>query len=146
MIVRRSAILAAADPRGRVLQVLQRGGAYAGHWLLPGGRLETGEDARAALEREVREETGCTVRDARELALYEVRVGDEEWQVLLFRGTVRGTLRAEAGSDVGWRDPRAHGLHPSLRLELTDAGLRSEDRLSLARDLDRAGIRMRRLR
>ena len=35
--------------------------AAAGRWELPGGKVEPGEDAADALEREVAEELGCTV-------------------------------------------------------------------------------------
>jgi 8-oxo-dGTP diphosphatase len=42
---------------GRVLLLLNA----RGEWDLPGGRAEPGEDHRAALEREVREETGLAI-------------------------------------------------------------------------------------
>jgi 8-oxo-dGTP pyrophosphatase MutT (NUDIX family) len=42
---------------GRVLLLLNE----RGEWDLPGGRPDPGEDHRAALEREVREETGLVV-------------------------------------------------------------------------------------
>lgn len=47
---------------GRVL-VSQRGGAgvYAGFWEFPGGKVESGEDDRSALRRELREELGIDV-------------------------------------------------------------------------------------
>lgn len=47
---------------GRVL-VARRGPgrSQAGHWEFPGGKLEPGEDDRAALARELREELGLTV-------------------------------------------------------------------------------------
>ena len=50
---------------GRVL-LAQRplGKAYAGYWEFPGGKLEPGESPRAALDRELREELGLTVRRA----------------------------------------------------------------------------------
>jgi 8-oxo-dGTP diphosphatase len=58
-----AAILQRAD--GCVL-LAQRppGKAYAGYWEFPGGKLEPGESPRAALDRELSEELGLTVRDA----------------------------------------------------------------------------------
>lgn len=62
-----------ASPVEIVVGVVQRGDrflvqprrgdpAMAGLWELPGGKREPGEDPRAALAREVAEETGLTVR------------------------------------------------------------------------------------
>ncbi len=52
------------DAQGRVL-VIQRSAASshnAGMWDLPGGKVDPGEDFTTALEREVAEETGLTIR------------------------------------------------------------------------------------
>ena len=46
------AFLMASRPEGKV---------YAGWWEFPGGKIEVGESARAALERELAEELGLTV-------------------------------------------------------------------------------------
>ncbi len=56
--------------RGRVLLLLNE----RGEWDLPGGRPDPGEDFRAALKREVREETGLQVevRAALDEHLFEV--------------------------------------------------------------------------
>ena len=41
-----------------------------GHWCLPGGRMESGESAAEACEREVWEETGLKVRVKRLIGIY----------------------------------------------------------------------------
>src|SRR3546814_17306244 len=55
------------DADGRVL-IAQRpvGKIAAGQWEFPGGKIETGESAHDALVRELREEIGIEVRDARD--------------------------------------------------------------------------------
>src|SRR5882762_8470952 len=46
---------------GAVLLIERAKGALKGRWSLPGGHIEPGETARAAVVREVREETGVEV-------------------------------------------------------------------------------------
>jgi 8-oxo-dGTP diphosphatase len=53
------------DDEGRVLLVRRGKPPHKGAWTLPGGRIEPGESSEAAVEREVLEETGLTVRALR---------------------------------------------------------------------------------
>lgn len=55
------------DERGRILLTRR---ADNGQWCLPGGRMESGESAAEACEREVFEETGLNVRVKRLVGVY----------------------------------------------------------------------------
>lgn len=62
--------------RGDTALLIQRARApFAGLWTLPGGRLERGEDAKAAAAREVREELGMFVRALQPVATLGVARG-----------------------------------------------------------------------
>ncbi|HLO28038.1 MAG TPA: NUDIX domain-containing protein [Anaerolineales bacterium] len=55
------------DEQGRILLTRR---ADNGQWCLPGGRMESGESAAEACEREVLEETGLSVRVKRLVGVY----------------------------------------------------------------------------
>jgi ADP-ribose pyrophosphatase YjhB (NUDIX family) len=55
------------DDQGRILLTRR---ADNGQWCLPGGRMESGESAAEACEREVFEETGLQVRVKRLVGVY----------------------------------------------------------------------------
>lgn len=55
----------ALDREGRVLLIRQSYGSDG--WVPPGGGLDAGEDPVVAAARELREETGCSLADAREV-------------------------------------------------------------------------------
>jgi 8-oxo-dGTP diphosphatase len=50
------------DGAGRLLLIRRGHDPHRGCWSLPGGRVEAGESVEQAVEREVLEETGLTVR------------------------------------------------------------------------------------
>jgi 8-oxo-dGTP diphosphatase len=59
-----------------VLLIRRARGAAVGQWSIPGGRVEFGEALKAAVAREVLEETGLEVRVGRFLGWAE-RIGDD---------------------------------------------------------------------
>ena len=65
--------------RGRVLLSQRKVGSHlAGAWEFPGGKVEPGEDPRAALARELKEEVGidASVGDILEATFHVYRAGD----------------------------------------------------------------------
>lgn len=77
----------AIDPDGRVLLVRHAYGS--GKWMAPGGGLGRREDPVAAGQRELREETGCTLQSALLLDLVEERFGGVINQVHIVCGTTQ---------------------------------------------------------
>ena len=147
-IRRTTVIVSCVDAAGRVLLVRQRGGPFAGAWLLPGGGVDDGETLESALRREMREETGCEVEGLREIARYEVDERTQDFRALvhLYAARAVGDPRPEDGSAVRWAIPTDPGFHPALRRELADAGLRVEDDASLDRAMRATNVTIRRVR
>jgi len=97
-----AAVLHAAD--GRVL-ITQRpaGKSYAGLWEFPGGKVEPGEAAEAALRRELHEELGIRVTGCR--PLLTLRHEYPERQVELLVWTVEhyaGVAQGLEGQALRW--------------------------------------------
>jgi 8-oxo-dGTP diphosphatase len=80
------------DRQGRVLSAQRpEGKVAAGYWEFPGGKIEPGETAVAALARELHEELGVTVREARPLIRFRHAYTNREvildtWLVTAFDG------------------------------------------------------------
>src|SRR5579864_7975777 len=86
--------------RGRVLLSRRKTGTHlAGLWEFPGGKVEDGEDPRAALRRELEEELGVLVRVGEILDVTFHRYEDADKAVLL--------LFFEAEREPGSSEPRA---------------------------------------
>jgi 8-oxo-dGTP diphosphatase len=91
------------------------GKAYEGYWEFPGGKLEPGESAEAALARELREELGITVRDASPWLVQEFVYPHAHVELDFFR--VRrweGEFVGHDGQAFTWQDPSAIDVAPLL--------------------------------
>ncbi|MDR6936484.1 Nudix family hydrolase [Luteibacter sp. 3190] len=104
------------DANGRIL-IAQRppGKHLAGAWEFPGGKLEAGESAVAALERELDEELGIAVDPASFESCIRVPWAYGERSMLLEAMLVRrwtGTPRALDAAAIAWHAPR--DIDPSI--------------------------------
>jgi ADP-ribose pyrophosphatase YjhB (NUDIX family) len=103
------------DATGRLLLIKRGHEPEAGHWSLPGGRIEPGESDHQALVREVREETGLTVTPGRLAGTVE-----RPWpggRVLVIRDyaavvTGGGLAAGDDADDARWVSPRDFGGLP----------------------------------
>lgn len=116
------------DDRGRVL-LSQRAkdGEHPGLWEFPGGKVESGEHARAALRRELREELGIDAAPLRRVHCVRWRESDrvlllDGWRVSVLHGTPQGLQ----GQALRWAE--RDGLR-ALRMPPADVPLCSALRL-----------------
>jgi 8-oxo-dGTP diphosphatase len=79
-------VVAAVIERNRKILIGQRkrSGNHPLKWEFPGGKVETGEDPKQALERELSEELAIAATIGEELDRYEVRYGDGPLTHLIF--------------------------------------------------------------
>ncbi len=110
---------AIADAAGRVLIAQRpRGRHMAGRWEFPGGKLTVGEDPLTGLKRELAEELGVEVRQARPLIRLrhdypDRRVLLDVWQVTAYDGEPRA-LEAQA---LAWALPDELPRHDLLEAD-----------------------------
>src|ERR1700739_4781186 len=93
------------DERGRLLLIKRGHEPGAGLWSLPGGRIEPGETDAQALVREMREETGLTVKPGPLLGrVQRPAAGGKVLDIRDYAGTITGgTLRAgDDAADARW--------------------------------------------
>ena len=85
----------------------KRGGRHPLKWEFPGGKVEPGEDPRAALARELREELGVDAVIGDEMDSYEVGYGDGFRAVLHFYRVTRfqGEPRNLDFEQIAWEKP-----------------------------------------
>lgn len=99
-------------PDGRFLMASRPPGkAYAGWWEFPGGKVEAGETARHALERELHEELGIAVTEAWPWLNREFVYPHAHVMLRFFRVTAwKGTPHPHEGQSLAW----THAAHPEV--------------------------------
>jgi 8-oxo-dGTP diphosphatase len=126
--------------------VRQERGPYAGSWLLPGGKVEFGEQVAAAARREAAEECGCDVGELALTGVYEIIGLGHHFIMWAYRSDRTGVVPGQfAGHHVGAvRQERWDRLepHPTDMPILNDAGAAAYPREVIASRLARELIMM----
>jgi 8-oxo-dGTP diphosphatase len=93
--------------QGRVLMAQRPLGAReGGKWEFPGGKVEAGEDPRACLKRELREELGITAEVQQVLEVVSITEPDLHLILLYLSCTIlEGEPLALECHQVGWLTP-----------------------------------------
>lgn len=117
--VRRRIEVAAAviyDTAGRFL-LAQRppGKAYAGYWEFPGGKVEPGESAADAMQRELHEELGITVESVCPWLTRDFDYEHADVRLRFFRiYRWHGVPHGREGQSFAWQDTIALNVSPIL--------------------------------
>ena len=90
--------------RDDVLLVKRGGPPHQGRWSIPGGSIEEGETAGAAVRREALEETGVRVRPGRVLLVHDLIERDHEGRVRFHYAIVDILCEYEAGEAIPGSD------------------------------------------
>lgn len=118
-------------PDGAVTFVRQQRGPYAGHWLLPGVRIEPGESVVDTARRETLEESGCAVGELTLTGVYEMRGAWAEgaYHIIMFAflsdrpAVVPAGFAGDHVGDVVQVAPQRLRPHPTVMRILNDAGV-----------------------
>lgn len=101
------------DARGRVLLIRRGNEPFKGSYALPGGFVDVGETVEEACRRELREETGITVRDLLLVGVYSDPTRDPRGHTVsaAFLADLTSSADPIAGDDAAtaewvenWRD------------------------------------------
>jgi len=133
-----AAVLLRGDGKVLLAQRLQ-GTPYPGYWEFPGGKLEPGESASAALSRELREELGITVLRCAPWLTQRYDYPHAHIELNFFRVFEwQGEPHGRDGQAIAWQTPGAFDVAPLLpanSLVLRALTLPAVYAISMAEDL-----------
>ena len=91
---------AVVEREGRLLVAQRLEGTHlAGHWEFPGGKCEPGEEVRACLARELREELGVGASVGEEVLRTLYAYADRRLELVFFRCEIDGEPRPLLGQE-----------------------------------------------
>ncbi|MEV6525037.1 NUDIX hydrolase [Longispora sp. NPDC051575] len=150
-----AALAITPGPGGTITFLHQQRGPYAGHWLLPGGKVDPGESVPAAACREAGEEAGVDLKpdDMTLTGVYEMlgQWSGGSYHLIMFCFLAAGEHTVPAG----WQGDQVGEVvqvpadsltpHPTVMRILNDAGVTVYDQADIEAGLERDGITMLRL-
>lgn len=101
-----AAVLIRSSPNGDEFLLAQRPAdkIWAGYWEFPGGKIEPGETAHAAVVRELREELGIAVQRATPWLMRQFKYPHATVRLNFFRVTAwQGELHPHEGQQFAWQ-------------------------------------------
>ena len=103
----RATVGALIERDGKILLVKRNHEPFKDYWCLPGGHIDFGETAEEAAAREVKEETGLTLKPEF-LGYIDESYPEINWhaEVLMFRGKAEGkeNIDGKEIKDIRWFD------------------------------------------
>lgn len=138
-----STVIYAERPDGTILLMKRaEGSALAGHYFMPGGLVDPGEDPYTAAVRELKEESGLYFNGPMTMVgCYPMWIYGQDMLQLTFRGPVVGdVVESNEHTDHRWVDPAemTEMFRPEVVAAMADGNERVADLLrKIGEDLER---------
>ncbi len=105
-------VAAVIERDGRILIARRPAASHLGGlWEFPGGKRNDGEDARAALAREIQEELGAAVTVGPLLETVDWSYPEKRVRLSFFRCAITGEPRPLEGQEIAWVRPSELGRY-----------------------------------